>query len=86
MGLQPGGNACIGSPVSVVAFAYAGVMYATAVVGGKVVRLTLSQELARAHRQNLRKRMTDAEAMAFVENKRRARARRRARPYRACRP
>jgi hypothetical protein len=48
---QPCGNAGLGSLVSVAAFAYAGVMYATAVVGGKVVRFKLSPTLARAHRQ-----------------------------------
>ena len=84
--LQPCGNACVGSLVSVAAFAYAGVMYATAVVGGKVVRFKLSPALARAHRQNRGKAMTEAEAVAFVETKRRARALRRARPYLASRP
>jgi hypothetical protein len=74
------------SLVSVAAFAYAGVMYATAVVGGKVVRFKLSPALARAHRQNRGKTMTEAEAVAFVETKRRARALRRARPYLASRP
>lgn len=72
--------------VSMAAFAYAGVMYATAVVGGKVVRFKLSPALARAHRQNRGKAMTEAEAVAFVETKRRARALRRARPYLASRP
>jgi hypothetical protein len=76
----------VGSVVSVAAFAYADVMYATAVVGGKVVRFKLSPALARAHRQNRGKSMTEAEAFAFVENKRRARALRRARPYLASRP
>ena len=84
-GLQPCGNACVGSLVSVAAFAYAGVMYATAVVGGKVVRFKLSPALARAHRQN-GKAMPEGEAVAFVETKRRARALRRARPYLASRP
>jgi hypothetical protein len=41
---------------------------------------------ARAHRQNRGKAMTEAEAGAFVETKRRARALRRARPYIASRP
>jgi hypothetical protein len=68
------------------AFAYAGVMYATAVVGGKVVRFKLSPALARAHRQNRGKVMTEADAVAFGEAKRRARALRRARPYLAGRP
>ncbi len=85
-GLRPCGNACVGSLVSVAAFAYAGVMYATAVVGGKVVRFKLSPALARAHRQNRGKAMTKADAVAFVETKRRARALRRARPYLASRP
>ncbi len=61
-------------------------MYATAIVGGKVVRFKLSQALARAHRQNLGKTMSEAEAVTFVEAKRRARALRRARPYLASRP
>jgi hypothetical protein len=79
-------NASPGSLVSLAAFAYAGVMHATAVVRGKVVRFKLSPALARAHRQNRGKTMTDAEAVAFVETKRRARALRRARPYLASRP
>ena len=58
----------------------------TAVVGGKVVRFKLSPALARAHRQNRGKVMTETEAVAFVETKRRARALRRARPYLASRP
>ena len=56
-------------------------MYATAVVDGKVVRFKLSPALARAHRENRGKTMTDQEAVAFVERKRRARALRRAKPY-----
>jgi len=82
----PCGNSSVGSLVSVAAFAYAGLMYATAVVSGKVVRFKLSPALARAHRHNRRKAMTEAEAVAFVETKRRARALRRARPYLASRP
>jgi hypothetical protein len=74
------------SLVSMTAFAYAGVMYATTVVGGKVIRFKLSPALVRAHRQNRGKSMTEAEAVAFVEAKRRARAERRARPYLASRP
>jgi hypothetical protein len=61
-------------------------MYATAIVNGKAVRFKLSPGLARAHRQNRGKTMTEVEAVAFVETKRRARALRRARPYRARRP
>jgi hypothetical protein len=80
------GSIRVGSLVSVAAFAYAGVMHATAIVGGKVVRFKLSPSLARAHRQNRDKAVTEAEAVAFVETKRRARALRRARPYLASRP
>jgi hypothetical protein len=60
-------------------------MYATAVVEGKVIRFKLSPALARAHRQNHNKTMTEDEAVAFVEAKRRARALRRAMYYRASR-
>lgn len=67
-------------------FAYVDVLYATAVVGGKVVRFKLSPALVRAYRQNRDKTMTESEAVAFVETKRRARALRRARPYLASRP
>jgi hypothetical protein len=51
-------------------------MYATAVVGGKIVRFKLSPALARAHRQNRGKAITEAEAVAFVEASRRSRAQR----------
>lgn len=61
-------------------------MYATAVVAGKVVRFKLSPALARAHRENRRKTMTEEEAVVFVEAKRRARSLRRARPYLESRP
>lgn len=60
-------------------------MQATAVVDGKVIRFKLSPALARAHRENRGLTMTDAEAVRFVEDKRRARALRRAKPYRASR-
>lgn len=56
-------------------------MYATAVVEGKVIRFKLSPALARAHRENHGKTMTDEEAVAFVEAKRRSRTLRRAKPY-----
>jgi hypothetical protein len=56
-------------------------MYAKAIVGGKVVRFRLSPELAQAHRANAGKTMTDREAVAVVEDKRRDLALRRARPY-----
>jgi hypothetical protein len=83
---DPNRNKTPGSLVSVAQFAYAGVMYATALVGGKVVRFKLSPALARAHRHNRGKAMTEAEAVGFVEAKRRTRALRRARPYLASRP
>jgi len=41
----------------------------------------LSAALARAHRENRGKTMTEVEAVAFVEAKRRSRALRRAKPY-----
>jgi len=59
-------------------FPYAGVMHVTAIVQGKVGRFKLSPALARAHRQNHGKTMTEGEAVAFVGAKRRARALRRA--------
>lgn len=74
----PGANGIV---VSVVLFAYADVMYATAVVDGKVVRFKLSPALARAHRENRGKTLSEREAVVFVEGRRRARALRRARPY-----
>lgn len=56
-------------------------MYAIAIVDGKVVRFKLSPALARAHRENRGKTVTERAAVAFVETKRRAQALRRARPY-----
>ena len=61
-------------------------MHVTAVVEGKVVRFKLSPALARAHRENRGKTMTEQEAVAFVEAKRRARTLRRAKPYLESRP
>jgi hypothetical protein len=61
-------------------------MYATAVVGGKVVRFKLSPALARAHRENRGKAMTEQNVVAFVEPKRRERTLLRARPYLESRP
>jgi hypothetical protein len=61
-------------------------MYATAVVEGKVVRFKLSPALARAHRENRGKLMSEREAVALVEAKRRTRALRRAKPYLESRP
>ena len=60
-------------------------MFAKAIVGGKLIRFRLSPELARAHRANAGKTMTDQEAVEFVEQKRRALALRRAKPYLASR-
>jgi hypothetical protein len=60
---------------------YLKTMQAKAIVGGRLVNFQLSPELARAHRANAGKTMTDKEAVAFVEKKRRAFALRRARPY-----
>lgn len=61
-------------------------MQAKALVGGKLVSFKLSPELARAHRANAGKTMSDAEAVAFVEKKRRSFALRRAKPYLESRP
>jgi hypothetical protein len=61
-------------------------MHATAVVGGKVVRFKLSPALARAHRVNRGKTLTEQEAVSFVEAKRREHALRRAEPYLESRP
>lgn len=60
-------------------------MYATAIVDGKVIRFKLSPALARAHRGNSGKSLTESEAIAAVEAKRRLKALRRARPYLASR-
>lgn len=61
-------------------------MFATAIVKGKVVRFRLSAALALAHERNSGATMTEPEAVAFVETKRRARALRSAKPYLASRP
>ena len=61
-------------------------MHAKAIVGGKVVSFKLSPELARAHRANAGKTLTDEESVAFVEKKRRSLALRRAKPYLESRP
>jgi hypothetical protein len=60
---------------------YLKTMQAKAIVGGRLVSFQLSPELSRAHRVNAGKTMTDKEAVAFIEKKRRALALRRARPY-----
>ena len=51
-------------------------MFMKAIVDGKIRKIRLSPVLARLHRKNAGKRMTDAEAVAFVETKRREKARR----------
>ena len=61
-------------------------MHATAIVGGKVVRFKLSPALARAHRENRGRALSERKAIEFVEAKRRARALRRAKPYLESRP
>jgi hypothetical protein len=75
-----GGTAASESLMSAGPCAYAAVMYATAIVGGKVVRFKLSPALARAHRRNRGRTMTDVEAVALVETRRRAQALRSAKP------
>ena len=55
-------------------------MQAKAIVGGKLVSFRLSPELARAHRANAGRTLTDAEAVACVEQKRRSLALRCAKP------
>ncbi|MCU0782983.1 MAG: hypothetical protein MUF81_02845 [Verrucomicrobia bacterium] len=60
-------------------------MFAKAIVGGKLIQFRLSPELARAHRANADKTMTEREVIEFVEQKRRALALRRAKPYLASR-
>ncbi|MFI5394804.1 MAG: hypothetical protein ACHQ9S_04655 [Candidatus Binatia bacterium] len=61
-------------------------MIVKAIVDGKLVRLTLSRGLAQAWRRNRGKRMTDQQAIEFVERKRREYALRSARPYLESRP
>ncbi len=56
-------------------------MYATVIVGGKVVRFLLPPALAKAHRRNAGRTMTEQEAVEYVEWKRRKLALRRAKPY-----
>ena len=67
----------------IIAVEYADDMRATAIVQGKVVRFELSPALARAHRKNRDGTMTETEAIAFVEAKQRASAKRRARARRS---
>ena len=51
-------------------------MKATAIVNGKIVSYRLTKGLATAHRHNHGESMSDAEAVAFVEAKRRKHAER----------
>lgn len=60
-------------------------MYAKAIVGGKLLRFRLSPELARAHRANAGKTMSEEQVVEFVESRRRSLALRRAKPYLASR-
>lgn len=55
-------------------------MQVNAIVGGKLIKLKLSPGLAEAWRQNKGRRMSGAEAIQFVENKRREHALRAAGP------
>jgi len=52
-----------------------------AIVGGKLIKLKLSPGLAEAWKQNKGRRMSEAEAVGFVERKRREHAMRQAIPY-----
>ena len=61
-------------------------MYAKAIVAGKLIRFRLSPELARAHRANAGKAMSEKEVIEFVETRRRSLALRRAKPYLASHP
>ncbi|MBE7502097.1 MAG: hypothetical protein HS113_17735 [Verrucomicrobiales bacterium] len=61
-------------------------MNATAIIGGKVMKFVLPPALAKAHRRNAGRTMTDQEAVDFVEAKRRQLALRRAKPYLESRP
>ena len=65
---------------------YVSLMHVRAIVGGKLIRLKLSPGLATAWRQNKGRRLSEAEAIQFVERKRRAHALRTAHPYLAPRP
>ena len=47
-------------------------MYGTAIVRGKVLRFRLPSALAVVHKRNAGKSMTEAQAVTFVERKRRA--------------
>jgi hypothetical protein len=61
-------------------------MTVKAIVDGKMVSLKLSPGLAQAWRQHKGQTMTDKQAVAFVERKRRSHALRTAQPYLENRP
>jgi len=61
-------------------------VYGKAIVRGKEIRYRLSPELEEAWRLNEGKTMTDQEAIDFVEEIRRKKALRRAKPYLESRP
>ena len=56
-------------------------MFVKAIVDGKIKSFRLSPVLARLHRKNAGKTMTDEAAITFVESKRREKALRLAKPY-----
>jgi hypothetical protein len=51
--------------------AYLHAMHAKAIVGGKLIRFRFSPELARAHRANAGKAMSEKQVIEFVETRRR---------------
>jgi hypothetical protein len=61
---------------TVVEFGVVDLMKSTAIVNGRVISFDLSPGLAAAHRRNRNRRMTPQQAVMFVENRRRERARR----------
>ena len=65
--------------------AYLVAMNVSAIVSGKLIKLKLSPGLAVAWKQNKGRRMSEAEAVRFVETKRREHALRQASPYLASR-
>jgi hypothetical protein len=64
---------------------YLAAMKVNAIVGGKLIKLKLSPGLAAAWKQNKGRRMSEREAVRFVETKRREHALRQASPYLASR-
>ena len=64
---------------------YLAAMNVNAIVGGKLIKLKLSPGLAAAWKQNKGRRMSETEAVRFVETKRREHALRQASPYLASR-